>query len=185
MSEREWTEVDVERFLTDYCDVLGMSASSVTLTYSPSPIDPNFPTDRLTGRPPLDTCITVQIGDDAVSTEGIDLAEAVEQTMASISLRRYPRPPSHRDPDELQVDDSDPSCQIASGQRVWFVEGAEPPDDKLLVADEETNQRVVIDHATWNPLLSAVAYFQQMHCESCPDVTLAVPDEFVLIPGIE
>lgn len=95
------------------------------------------------------------------------------------------QPRSECDPDASKVDVSDTSCQIAPGQRVWFVEGAEPAADKLLLVDDDTDQRVVIDHATWNPLISAVAYFQQVHCESCPDVTLEAPDDFVLIPGID
>ncbi len=183
MSDRKWTEADVERFLIDYCQLLGMRAASVTLTYSPSAMNPRFPVDQLTGHTPLATRITVQIGADSVASEGIDLAEAVTETMARISMLRYPRPLSDRDPDALEVDDSGPSCQITSDQRVWFVEGAEPAEDKLLLTDDDTNQRVVIDHGTWNPLVSAVAYFQQMHCEACPDVTLDAPDDFVLIPG--
>ena len=85
--------------------------------------------------------------------------------------------------ERLQVDDTDPSCQIALDQRVWFVEGAEPEDDKLLLVDHGTGQQVVINHETWNSLIAAVAYFQQMHCDDCPDVTLAVPKDFVLVPG--
>lgn len=83
------------------------------------------------------------------------------------------------------VDDTDPSCQIAAGQRVWFVEGSDPSDDRLLLTDADTGQQVVIGHAAWNSLLAAVAYFQRMHCESCPDVTLDAPNDFVLVPGIE
>jgi hypothetical protein len=83
------------------------------------------------------------------------------------------------------VDETAPSCQIAPGQRVWFVEGVEPEDDRLLLTDERTGSQVFIDHAAWNALLGAVAYFQVPHCEVCPNVFLNEPNDFVFVPGLD
>jgi hypothetical protein len=68
---------------------------------------------------------------------------------------------------------------------VWFVEGSAPADDRLLLTDEVTGQQIVIGHAAWNALIGAAAYFQQLHCEVCPGVTLDAPNDFVLIPGLD
>lgn len=93
---------------------------------------------------------------------------------------RAPSPPDHC---TVSVDDTDPSCLIADGQRVWFVEGPEPIDDRLLLTDERTGHHLVLNHSAWNSLISAVAYFQNAHCETCPNVYLDTPNDFVLIPG--
>jgi hypothetical protein len=87
--------------------------------------------------------------------------------------------------DGVRVDDTDPYCRIADGQRVWFVEGTEPADDQLLLTDERTGHQVAVSHAAWNALIGAVAYFQNSHCETCPNVSLDAPNDFVLIPGLD
>jgi hypothetical protein len=108
-------------------------------------------------------------GDSDEAIGGVNSSAVADQNRAS---------------DGVSIDDTYPSCQITNGQRVWFVEGAEPEDDRLLLTDEHTGNQVSIDHTAWNALLGAVAYFQEAHCEACPNVSLAEPNDFVLIPGL-
>lgn len=41
--------IDAERFLRDFCEIIGTPAVSVMVACSPTPYDGNFPVDRLTG----------------------------------------------------------------------------------------------------------------------------------------
>lgn len=84
---------DPERFLTEYCRVLGTPATSVKVVQFPGTADPEQPLDSLTGQPPLETEITVQVDTDTLVASGIDLAEGLTEMMAQLHLRKHPLPP--------------------------------------------------------------------------------------------
>ncbi|UHJ58607.1 hypothetical protein LT337_32690 (plasmid) [Mycolicibacterium fortuitum] len=86
--------IDAERFLRDFCEIIGTPAVSVTVVCSPTPYDGNFPVDRLTGESPLETHIRVELAHgEPVESYGIDLAEALTEMMAGLELRRRPPEP--------------------------------------------------------------------------------------------
>ncbi|RIS37849.1 hypothetical protein D2E71_24765 [Mycobacteroides abscessus] len=84
--------IDVRRFLTEYCQLYcGTPALDVHVVHLPTAVTANHAPDPLTGNPPLETRITVQIRQDAsVGGEGIDLGEAITETMAAIE--KFSRP---------------------------------------------------------------------------------------------
>ncbi|MUL48477.1 hypothetical protein FZI85_27410 [Mycobacterium sp. CBMA293] len=83
---------DPERFLTDYCRVLGTAATSVKVVQFPGTANPHHATDALTGQPPLETEITVQLDTDTLVASGIDLAEGLTAMMTELRLRKHPLP---------------------------------------------------------------------------------------------
>lgn len=86
--------INPERFLRDFCEVIGTPTVSVTITCSPTPYDGKFPVDRLTGQPPLETHIRVELEHgEPVESYGIDLSEALTEMMAGLELRRRPPAP--------------------------------------------------------------------------------------------
>ncbi|MDM2164769.1 hypothetical protein PP352_21700 [Mycobacteroides abscessus] len=84
--------IDVQRFLTEYCQIYcGTPALDVQVAHLPTAVTANHAPDPLTGNPPLETRITVQIRDgETVTGEGIDLGEAITETMAAIE--KFSRP---------------------------------------------------------------------------------------------
>ncbi|MUL78954.1 hypothetical protein [Mycolicibacterium sp. CBMA 226] len=82
---------DPERFRTEYCRVLGTPATSVKVVQFPGTADPDHPLDSLTGQPPLETEITVQVDTDTLVASGIDLAEGLT-AITELRLRKHPLP---------------------------------------------------------------------------------------------
>ncbi|WP_457180978.1 hypothetical protein [Mycobacteroides abscessus] len=86
--------IDTERFLQDYCEIyLGRRADSVQVTHFPTPLNPALRADPLTGRPPLETMITVEVRGETITRQGADLRETLTETMAAIEALRYPPQP--------------------------------------------------------------------------------------------
>lgn len=86
--------IDVDRFLRDYCAIyLGDSDVVVDVAHLPTQADPRRNPDPLTGEAPLETRITLHVKDKTVEGEGIDLREALTETMAAIRELTIPVPP--------------------------------------------------------------------------------------------
>lgn len=87
--------IDVQRFVRDYCAIyLGASDAVVEVETSPTQTDPRHNPDPLTGEAPLETRITVHVKDQTVEADGIDLREALIETMAAVRALTIPGPPS-------------------------------------------------------------------------------------------
>ncbi|WP_157896329.1 hypothetical protein [Mycobacteroides chelonae] len=55
---------------------------------------------------------------------------------------------------------------VGAEQWVGFVEGATANEDRLVIVDEASAARIVVDHQNWAPLVDAVDYIRALHCES-------------------
>ena len=56
---------------------------------------------------------------------------------------------------------------INDHQRVAFVEGAQPNEDRLVITDDAAGTQIAIDHSSWAALSAAIEYFHRAHCEDC------------------
>lgn len=61
----------------------------------------------------------------------------------------------------------DESAQpVGAEQWVGFVEGATADEDQLVIVDDASAARIIVDHQNWEPLAAGVDYIRALHCEA-------------------